>query len=134
MHVQLAEHDRASRFEPADDFRILGRHAIGEDRAAGGGAHAGRVEEVLERDRDAVQAAPSPPARHRRLLRLSHPRAPGRAMTVMKAFKGGFRRSMRARQAWVSSTGDTFRASRRSLASLSDSAVRSSGRLETCAA
>jgi hypothetical protein len=61
MHVELAEHDRAGGFEPRHDFGIFLGDSIGEYAARGGRQDTGRVDIVLERDRDAVQrSAPVP--------------------------------------------------------------------------
>jgi len=49
------------------------------------------------------------------------------SVTVMNAFSEGLRRSMRLRQARVSSTGDTFFERTSAATSVSDSKVRSSG-------
>ena len=54
--VGLGEHDSAGRFEPAHDFRVLGRHIILEQRRCEGGADAGGRRDVLDR-RSAGRAA-----------------------------------------------------------------------------
>jgi hypothetical protein len=57
-HVQLAEEDRARLLEALDRGRRARRHVAAEDaRRAAGRRHAGGVEQVLHRDRDAVQRA-----------------------------------------------------------------------------
>ena len=47
VHVGLAQHHRARRFEPAHHLSILGRDTILEDSAPRGRPHAGCVEEIL---------------------------------------------------------------------------------------
>jgi len=60
MHVQFAEKHRSGFFELAHHGGVFGRNSVLEDRAACRRAHAGRVNQILERDGDAVQgAAPS---------------------------------------------------------------------------
>jgi hypothetical protein len=58
--VVLAEQDRAGIRQPPCHGRIARRDVVPVDRGPGSGADAGRVDEVLERDRDAVQGAPVP--------------------------------------------------------------------------
>src|SRR5205807_5821729 len=55
VHVGLADEDGAGGAEPRRDRRVLLGDEVGEDLRAGGGAHAPRVEVVLEGDRDAME-------------------------------------------------------------------------------
>ena len=57
MQIELAEQDRARLLEPPRDLGVGVRHALLEEPAGAGRAHAGGVDVVLERDRDAVQRA-----------------------------------------------------------------------------
>ncbi len=50
VHVQLAEHDRASVLQPPYYLRIFLWYSIREDRAGGGCSYACCVDQVLERD------------------------------------------------------------------------------------
>ena len=61
VQIELAEQDRARVLQSARDFGIFGRNAVLEQLARAGGANAGGVDVVLERDRNAVQRpAPLP--------------------------------------------------------------------------
>ena len=62
VHHVLAEQDRAGRAEAARDGRVLGRDAVGQDAGAGRRADTGRVKEILEADRDAVERPAVPSA------------------------------------------------------------------------
>ncbi len=53
----LADDDRAGELQLLDDFGVFGGNAVAVLIAAGGSAHAGGVDVVLERDGDAVQRA-----------------------------------------------------------------------------
>src|SRR5256885_17026530 len=55
VHVELAEQDRPGRAETAHDLGILRRYSILEQGARGGGTHAGCIQQILHRDRNAVQ-------------------------------------------------------------------------------
>ena len=55
VHVQLAQHDRAGAGEPRHDRRVRPGHAVGQDARARCRPNAGRVEEILEPDRHAVE-------------------------------------------------------------------------------
>src|SRR5712664_4338596 len=57
MHVVLAQEHSPSHLEAADDFRILGRHAILEEITSSGGANARGVHQVFERNRDSMERA-----------------------------------------------------------------------------
>ena len=76
--VRLAEHDRAGLLQPGDGGRVGGRHVVGQLDGAAGRADAGRLDGVLDRDREPVQrrqrSATTRSARRPRRPR----RAPGR--------------------------------------------------------
>ena len=55
--VGLAEDDRPFTAQPGDGVGVAGRHVCGEVRRAGGGAHPGGLQRVLDRHRQAVQRA-----------------------------------------------------------------------------
>jgi hypothetical protein len=57
VRVELAQEDRAGLAEPARGRRVGPWHAVGQDLGAASRADAGRVVEVLERDRHAVERA-----------------------------------------------------------------------------
>ncbi len=59
MHVQLAEQDRPGGGQLLHGCGILFGEVVLEEERAGGGAHAARLVQVLERQRDAVQPAAS---------------------------------------------------------------------------
>jgi hypothetical protein len=71
MEIQLAQDDRAGRLEAPHDVRIFGRHALPEHVARRRRADAGRVDVVLQRDRNPVQRAAEFPVP---LLRFHLPR------------------------------------------------------------
>ena len=58
--VGLADHDRAGLAQPGGQQRVLVGDVIAERRRAVGGAHTGRVDQVLVRDRQAVQRRQRP--------------------------------------------------------------------------
>src|SRR5882762_4919405 len=60
VEPELAEKHRAGLAKLAHDRRVLVRHPLREDSRARGRADALRREEVLDRDRDAVQRTPVP--------------------------------------------------------------------------
>ena len=60
MQIVLAEQDRARGVEPRGNGRVLGRHAVGEDTRTAGRSDPLRVDEILERDGDAVERATVP--------------------------------------------------------------------------
>ena len=55
--VRLADDDRARPAQPLGEDAVRVRHVVGEDRRPVGGAHPGRVLDVLDRDRQPVQRA-----------------------------------------------------------------------------
>ena len=55
VQVRLADVRVAGRLEPADGFGRLGGHVVGEDRRAVRRRQPGGVEEILDRERDAVR-------------------------------------------------------------------------------
>ena len=59
MGVGLAEHHRAGVLELLDDRGVVAGNVVVEEQRAGGGADAFGLEEILVRDRDAPQSAPS---------------------------------------------------------------------------
>lgn len=63
MRVQLAEEDRAGVTQLARDRPIRGRHVVGVDLCARRRSDAGGLVQILERNRDAVQWAPTLPRR-----------------------------------------------------------------------
>ena len=58
MHVQLAEQHHARLVQAADAGAVALGHVVGEDLGAGGGADAGGLVQVFEREGDAVQRPP----------------------------------------------------------------------------
>ena len=63
LHVELAEQYRASGLEPLDHRSVVLGDPVREQGRGGGGAHAGGIDRVLERDRDPMQRAAPPTAR-----------------------------------------------------------------------
>ena len=57
MQVRFADQDRSGGFQAAHHLGVFRGNPFVEDGAGGGGPHAGRVDVVLECDRDAVQRA-----------------------------------------------------------------------------
>ena len=55
MQAHLAGQDDAGLLEPGDDKRVLGGDAVAEEAGATGRGDAGRVEEVLGSEGDAVE-------------------------------------------------------------------------------
>ena len=58
MQVRLANEHGASSAQPGYAGGVLSRHAMGVDLGGRRGAHAGRVVQVLESHRNAVQWSP----------------------------------------------------------------------------
>jgi hypothetical protein len=107
VHVQLAEQHGARGPQARHDDGIFGGDVIPEEVAGGGGPHALRVDEVLERDRDPWSA----PLQRPRAISSSAARASANApsaVTVTKEFSWRSTASMRDRHARVSSSGETF--------------------------
>ena len=102
-----------NRIAPADFMRaardrVFLRHVVLVQQRAEGRAHAGRVDEILGGEGDAVQQAERL-ALHDGVLGLpSPPRSACSATRVMKQFSTGCSFSARASTASVSSTGETF--------------------------
>ena len=61
--VRLADGDRAGRADPRHDERVARRHVVAVERRAARRADARRVDEILVRDRQAVQHAERAAAR-----------------------------------------------------------------------
>src|SRR3954447_8719784 len=57
VEVGLADDDCASLKQLVDKWSIRGGEAVGEESRAGGGANSGDIDEVLERDWNAVKRA-----------------------------------------------------------------------------
>jgi hypothetical protein len=55
VEVRLPDVDVAGAFEPDDGLGRASRNMVGEDCRAVGRRQAGRVEEVLDRERDALR-------------------------------------------------------------------------------
>jgi hypothetical protein len=58
VHVELAEQNRPSGLQAAVNFSVLGRDAIGQHCAGRRRWNAGRIDVVLQRQRNAVQRPP----------------------------------------------------------------------------
>jgi len=125
---------QARRGQAAHDFGVVDRHAVVEDPAAGRGSDARGIDEVFQGDWDAVQRSRQVP----RAISPSAVRACASAdspVTVMNAFSAGFSAAMRARQARVISSDDSFRRRSRSATSLRLSSSEPAGAAPTtCAA
>ncbi len=61
---RLADEDRAGALQPRHRRRISRRDIVGQRYRAKGGAHAGRVDQILDRERHAVQRSQRIAARH----------------------------------------------------------------------
>ena len=118
--VGLAEDDRARRAQPLDRQRIGVGHVVGVDPRAVGGAQAGRLGEVLDPDRDAVQRA-----RDRRVGGPPGGRQRPSRSSVTYAFRTPSTASIRSRQASSASTGDASRRRKSSTRSAASVKARS---------
>ena len=63
----LADEDRAGLAKPADGDRVLARHLVGEDARAHRRPHAPGEQQILDRERHAVERAERLARHHRRL-------------------------------------------------------------------
>ena len=125
--IGLAQQDRAGRlFSPPDQQRVFGRHVVGEDRRSVGRADPRGVDQILDRKRQA-------PERRKARRRPGMPRRPPGRRPAPAPPPGcrsrltiGLTRSIRRRNASVTSTADTSRRASRAARSVAGRKQRSS--------
>ena len=123
--VGLADRHRACGAHARDDQRVARRDVVLVEQRAAGRANAGGVDQVLVRDRQAVQRPAVSPRASASSARAASASARS-ATSVTMALTRGFTRSMRARWARMTSTADTSLRRRRAARSTASRSHRPS--------